>query len=736
MEETKKKRPIVQLAFVGCALLVVAMICALIVTFYHSLEEEVYTERVAYLKEITAQTVTATDAVASAQWNMAATLSNQFRDVQTTTKDELTDFLEWEEDSFSMQGLSLLAFDSQGNYYDSQGNRARWQGVVASITATSPQWQVEITTLPTTTAMIDEMVFVLRMDHTVSLEEDGTQLTHVAVVRDMSTFSENFQIPSFQGQGESYIVSGDGTKVYRGQAVNDVIGNVYNVLKPLENVDFRYGGSLGELRACIAVGESCSLEFAAKDGGQYYITTSPMSTNGWSLLSVVPSQVVSARMQQFMTRTLLGMGAIALVVIVAVGLTVMLVVRYRASQRLTRQQAKANVALAEAAHAAEAASRAKTVFLSHMSHDIRTPINGIMGMTDIAQRNMDRPEQVADCLKKIGSASRHLLSLVNDVLDMSRIESGKVQLEEGPINVDSVLDGCYSIIAGQALEKKIDLRRDFSGVAQPQLLGDELHLRQILINILGNAVKFTPEGGAIVFDASSVADEDGKTAELTVTIRDNGIGMSEEFQKRIFEPFAQAEDSGRSRYQGTGLGMSIVKQLLDLMGGTIELKTAPGEGSTFTVRLRLPIGQAPAPRQSIESAETCLKGLRVLLVEDNELNLEIAQYLLEDCGCVVTTAANGQLALDAFVERPERSFDVILMDVMMPVMDGLAATRAIRESGRGDAGSVPIVAMTANAYAEDRKATKDAGMDLHLAKPFERDELVRILCELRTRAEE
>lgn len=691
--------------------------------FYHSLEREIYMERAVYLKEISAQIVSTTDTVASAQWDMASIFANQLQDMDPADEWELSSLIADTQRAFAQRDLTLLVFDKQGNYHDQYGNRVRWQGSNAVIDSDAPERQVEITTLPTTTSTTDEMVFVQKMGRSVSLVGDELCLTHVAVVRDMSIFNQTFQVPSFQGEGENYIVSDVGTRVYRGQVPSEVIGDVFNVLKPLERLSFLYGGSFTDLQEAVAKGASCSLEFTGPDGELYFATSSPMATNGWSLLSIVPSDVVSARMQSFLRKILFGIGAIALIVVGAVSTAVFLVLRDRSNRRTT-------LALQEAARTAQEANRAKTVFLSHMSHDIRTPINGIMGMTDIATRNMDDPARLFDCLAKITSASRHLLSLVNDVLDMSRIESGKVQLEEKPFYVDSLLDGCYSVIAGQAIEKKLNLYKDFSGITQPCLLGDELHLRQIIINILGNAVKFTPEGGRVEFLAKDETPDDGWVI-LTIMISDNGIGMSEEFQQKIFDPFSQAADSGRSKYQGTGLGMSIVKQLVDLMGGEILLRSVPSEGSTFTVRLRLAIGSVPERGGHHPCTEADLAGFRVLLVEDNALNLEIAKYVLEECGVKVTTAENGREAVDIFTNSAPGSFDVILMDVMMPVMDGLEATRAIRASGHTDAAKIPIIAMTANAYAEDRRSALEAGMNLHLAKPLEREELIRTLYEFR-----
>lgn len=691
--------------------------------FYRSLEREIYMERTVYLKEISAQIVSTTDTVASAQWDMATIFANQLQNMDPADESELSMIIADTRKAFAQPDLTLLVFDKQGNYYDERGNRVRWQGSDAVIDSDAPERQVEITTLPTTTSTTDEMVFVQKMSRPVSLGGDDLCLTHVAVVRNMAVFNETFQVPSFQGKGENYIVSSVGTRVYRGQIPSEVIGDVFNVLKPLERFSFHYGGSFTDLQEAVEEGTSCSLEFTGPGGELYFVTSYPMTTSGWSLLSIVPSDVVSARMQSFLRKTLFGIGAIALIVVGAVSTAVFLILRDRSNRRT-------NLALQEAARTAQEASRAKTVFLSHMSHDIRTPINGIMGMTDIATRNMGDPARLSDCLEKITAASRHLLSLVNDVLDMSRIESGKVQLEEKPFYIDALLDGCYSVIAGQAIKKKLDLCKDFTGITQPCLLGDELHLRQIIINILGNAVKFTPEGGRVEFLAKDEPSDNGWVF-LSILVADNGIGMSEEFQQKIFDPFSQAEDGGRSRYQGTGLGMSIVKQLVDLMGGEILLHSAPGEGSTFTVRLRLAVGSVPERGEHHACTEVELAGFRVLLVEDNSLNLEIATYILEECGVKVTTAENGREAVDTFMNTAPGSFDVILMDVMMPVMDGLEATRAIRAGNHADAAKIPIIAMTANAYAEDRRAALEAGMNLYLAKPLEREELIRTLYELR-----
>jgi CheY-like chemotaxis protein len=284
------------------------------------------------------------------------------------------------------------------------------------------------------------------------------------------------------------------------------------------------------------------------------------------------------------------------------------------------------------------------------------------------------------------------------------------------MDIRTVIDNCYSIISGQILSREIDFFKDFSNIKHPHVLGDELHTRQILINILGNAVKFTPDGGTIHFRVKELESEDDKGL-YRFEIEDNGIGMSEEFQEHIFEAFSQADNGSRTNYMGTGLGMAITKQFVDLMGGKITVKSKLSEGSCFTVDLMLDID--PEKREENAAAVTeNVSGMKVLLVEDNMLNMEIAEEILEDEGVIVDTAENGQIAVNEFEASVPGTYDAILMDIMMPVMNGFEATKAIRASSHLDAKKIPIIAMTANAYAEDVHAALDAGMNAHIAKPI------------------
>ena len=380
---------------------------------------------------------------------------------------------------------------------------------------------------------------------------------------------------------------------------------------------------------------------------------------------------------------------------------------------------------------AEQASRAKSEFLSNMSHDIRTPINGIMGMTGIALNHMEDPGRVKDCLQKIDGSSRHLLSLVNDVLDMSRIEAGKVTANREPFDLRTLIDNCASIIHGQLVNRDVRLITDCDGVKHRRLIGDELHLRQIFINILGNSVKFTHDGDSITIRASELS-ADGHTAMYRFELEDTGIGMSKEFLPKLFESFSQEAGGSRTTYKGTGLGMAITKQLIELLDGKVEVWSELNVGTRFTIDMPFEISTQAEVDHTDHSGRTVdLSGMTVLVAEDNEINMEIATMILEEAGVAVIQASNGRLAAEAFKASDVGEIDAILMDVMMPEMTGIEATVAIRAMDRPDAATVPIIAATANAYQEDIDRVLKAGMNRHLSKPLEIDKLLAALSEIK-----
>ena len=389
-----------------------------------------------------------------------------------------------------------------------------------------------------------------------------------------------------------------------------------------------------------------------------------------------------------------------------------------------------NVALQLAVQRETKANLAKREFLFNMSHDIRTPMNAIIGFTALAQTHIDDRGQVEDYLKKISVSSQHLLSLINDVLDMSRIESGKVTLEAKPVHLPELVHELRDIVQAVVSEKDLSLTLDTVGVENEDVIADPLRLEQILINVLANAVKFTPDGGQISLWIVQKDTAPAGYADFEFHIKDNGIGMSEEFQKHIFEQFARERTSTVSKIQGTGLGMAITKSLVDMMGGRITVKSEQGKGSEFTISLRFPIGEAKTEQTPPAAKASASAGKKLLVVEDNELNLEIASTLLKEAGFEVDTAENGKIAVEKVEAASADRYDLILMDIQMPEMDGYEATRRIRALPDTKKAALPIVAMTANAFEDDRKNALRAGMNGHIAKPLDIQKLFQVLSEL------
>ena len=387
--------------------------------------------------------------------------------------------------------------------------------------------------------------------------------------------------------------------------------------------------------------------------------------------------------------------------------------------------------LLRTAKKAEAANEAKTEFLQRMSHDIRTPINGICGMINVADHYADNMEKQTECRAKIKKTSHLLLELINEVLDMSKLESDEVVLEDIPFNLNSIFEEILGVIEHMAAEQNIRIIWEEKEVTHWNLIGSPVHVKRILMNILSNAVKYNKENGYVYISCREIPSKQTAMTTLEFVCRDTGIGMTEAFQKRIFEPFAQEHAGSRTKFTGTGLGMPITKKLVEKMGGTIFFESKEGIGTTFVIRIPFQIDADMKDRnETEEKTETSIQGLHVLLTEDNELNMEIAEFVLQNEGAVVTKAWNGQKAVDIFRKNRPGEFDVILMDIMMPVMNGYEAAKMIRSLDREDAKVIPIIAMTANAFTEDKMRAKEAGMDEHIAKPVDGKLLVKVINEL------
>ena len=408
---------------------------------------------------------------------------------------------------------------------------------------------------------------------------------------------------------------------------------------------------------------------------------------------------------------------------------------YRTNQAHQKKQQekdeKYKAELLIAAKKAEAANEAKTEFLQRMSHDIRTPINGICGMLDVADHYADDMEKQAEYRAKIKGASHLLLELVNEVLDMSKLESDEVVLEEIPFNLSSISEEVLAVIEQMAAEQNIRIMWEKKEITHRDLIGSPGYVKRVMMNILSNAVKYNRENGQIYISCMEIPSEQPEMTMMEFVCRDSGIGMTEEFQKCVFEPFTQEHTGSRTKFAGTGLGMAISRKLVEKMGGTITFESEKGVGTTFVIRVPFKIDpDADKREEQKDVSEKSIKGLHILLAEDNELNMEIAEFVLQNEGAEVTKAWNGQEVVELFRKSEPGEFDVILMDIMMPVMNGYDATKKIRSLGREDAKVIPIIAMTANAFTEDRIRAKAAGMDEHIAKPVDVELLVKVIHKL------
>ena len=412
---------------------------------------------------------------------------------------------------------------------------------------------------------------------------------------------------------------------------------------------------------------------------------------------------------------------------VIVGLVLLMIClwTYFVYRKSKEEEQKQKQLLLEAAEKADAANKAKSTFLFNMSHDIRTPMNAIVGFTDIAL-HQNSVAEIHDSLEKVRESSKHLLSLLNDVLDLSRIESGKTVFFPEPVDITKLTDNVLAIMNGLLYNRDLKFEVYRERPKNPYVLADATRIREVLTNFLSNAVKFTKDGGTVTLDISSHPGEDDKHIVARYIVKDNGIGMSEEFQKKLFKPFSQEDDrSARTQYKGTGLGMAIAKEYVEMMGGSIAVESQKGVGTTFTVEIPLELTEQDIHQKQEEPVHHDLTGVNVLMAEDNDLNAELATVMLEDAGMAVTRAFDGKEAVELFKNHPQGTYDIILMDIMMPNMDGHQAAKTIRAMGteRPDAATIPIIAVSANAFAEDIKASLDSGMNGHVSKPLNMEEV-------------
>lgn len=680
------------------------------------LENEMYNERSSHLEEITVSSAGTLDTMITSAWEHTELLGSLLSHEKLSDADDLISSLKRLNSYYPLEDSLIAAVDSEGTYYCSDGSHGVWGRVFHRFNKFTDR-SISITSEPEN----EQMIFSQRMDEPF-LTESGLILTHVALLRSMSALESEF-CPAEDGKPVTMcFVDSAGDIVYsNGEfAMN---GTSWNINQAMSRHKIVRGASADDFEAAVYSGTPECLEFSY-NGSKYFTCCVPVCGNGWRMAVFVGESALSRSTDSIVKPVVSTVTVISVLAVSSVAAAAVLMVNNADAHRYIRTQEELNRRLSEEAQTAENAAEQKSRYFSRITHDFRTPINGIIGMADMAEKNCGDPEKVRHCLANIRSSSGHLLSLVNDVLDMRRMEKGEVSLNTAPVDILRLLDECCAVESGQLLGRRLSFQRDFSGIEHPNAMCSALRLKQILINILGNAVKFTPDGGSIRFSAHEEETADGRRYSFIVS--DTGIGMSEEFQRVMFMPFAREHETSRNPFSGTGLGMAIVKQLVELMNGDITVRSKTGEGTEITVSL---IMKEP-PEIRRRTAEKVLSGMKILAAEDNLVNMEIIRYNLEECGAHVIPAENGREAAELFAQSRCGEIEVILMDLRMPVMNGTEAARLIRSMQRSDAGSVRIIALTGSTRDEDIRQAAASGMNEHFEKPVDIQRLIMRLSEI------
>ena len=586
------------------------------------------------------------------------------------------------------------------------------------------------------------MVFLEKLSTPITLQSGEKEITlcYFGISQSMTQLNDYFRCDAYENNNSVYVLDDNGFKLFNANDTELLKGhNVYTVLS---RMSYLHGSSFAVAKERLDRTGSCYSN-AVLDGTEYFYALKQMENAQWTLAFLVPAKYVAVNTQKLVTIVMIIIIVIAMVFSVITVFVGWFLLRQKQQQELQAEK-EANLRLeqynihltqvndelrqaqdiaAEALQSAERASKAKTDFLANMSHDIRTPMNAIIGITTLMKNELHQPEKLAEHLDKLENSGQLLLGIINDILDMSRIESGKTTLNVEKMNLPQQISQLDSIIRQQAGQRRQTFTVN-THLQHENVLGDPNRLNRVLMNILSNAVKYTPTGGHIRFEVDELPRNE-HYARYRFVVQDDGIGMSEAYQKTLFDPFTREERSGTNKVQGTGLGMAITKNIVDLMGGSINVESTTGKGTRFEVVLEFPVDAEAdtVPEAQVlpeEEEETSpLSGMKFLCAEDNAINAEILEMLLEANGASCTICSNGQEIVDAFASVKPGEYDMILMDVQMPVMDGLEAARRIR-SGENPLGRIiPILAMTANAFLEDMQKSREAGMDEHLSKPVD-----------------
>ena len=834
------------------SIIVIAGITIFLNYYNNYINRILYAERLKQMQEVTGQLYKGLESVVHNQWDSADIQCNYLLLGKPANTSELQTFMRKQAtlNKLNDNECYLVAIDETGRYYTQNGI----QGILTEMDYLVPN--PKRISFISKSMITDEtrMFFLNRLDNPLLLQS-GTQqlkLIYYGCAHNMNELNPYFTCGAYNGNNSVYIIDNNGERLF---GSSDLIKG-YNIYSVIENMNYLHGSSFAEAKEELKL-NGTAYSNAILDGIEYYYSMYHMKNAEWTLFFLVPSSCVATNTVALVNASVRMILLFAVILISVSTLVIFIILKIKQKQKLDAERQN-SAALEKAAIAAQAANKAKSEFLSNMSHDIRTPMNAIVGISELMERESDSSNKLHTYIHKIQSSSRHLLSLINDILDMSKIESGEVKLNCDSMSLADQIWQIDGIIRPQANERKQNLIVRIHEIKHEFLIGDSVRLRQILINLLSNAVKYTPKGGTVCFDLTENACSMPDKASFEVTVTDNGCGMTQEFIEHIYEPFTRAENSVTNKVQGTGLGLSITKNLTELMGGNIEIESEPGRGSRFKLELTFPIDknaciklpagnillisddntliknmkaslhESSAHLTVAENADTACKllgkedvdiiilsgylenaalsdtvnslrnaaknnvliyctdyaasesahsiiarhdidgfiprpffvqnliretekikkstnanntentprfhNMRFLCAEDNELNAEILQALLNINGATCTIYNDGKSLVDAFADAKPGDYDVILMDVQMPVMNGYEATRAIRSGDNPLGKTIPIIAMTANAFSEDVQNCLSAGMDAHIPKPIDMTLLERTINNLNKKA--